>query len=314
MKNRVIFFGTPEFAVPILTALIDYAYNIVAVYTQPDKQSGRGQKTSVSPVKELALKWDIPVFQPESLKSPDELTSTKVLLPEIAVVAAYGKLIPGDMLRVPRFGFVNVHPSLLPKYRGATPIPAAILNGDPVTGVSIMQLDEGMDTGPVFKQRQVPVTDDDNGESLSLKLTEVGAELMMEILPEWIEGRIRPEPQDNTQASYTKPIAREDGKIDWRLGSTQIWRRIRAFYPWPGCYTTWQGKNLKILQAMPVAQTGNGVAGAVVPLDRSSGAAVGVECGDGVLGLLKVQLEGKRDMMADEFIRGQRQFAGSVLL
>ena len=314
MKSKLIFMGTPEFAVPILAALIKQPYNVIAVYTQPDKQAGRGQKLGASPVKELALHSNITVIQPPSLKTPEEVAKMKELAPDVVVVAAYGKIIPQGILSVPQHGFLNVHPSLLPQYRGATPIPSAILNGDTVTGMTIMLLDAGMDSGAIFKQREVSVTAEDTTGSLSARLAAVGTELLLEVLPLWLEGSIKPQPQQHDQATYTRTITKDDGRIDWQQSAVEVDRKIRAYNPWPGCYTYWRGKNLKIIQAIPVLGETSGIPGNVIALPGSPGVVLGVECGKDILGLLRIQMEGKREISAQEFVRGQREFMGSVLL
>jgi len=225
------------------------------------------------------------------------------------VVSAYGKIIPEIILNIPAYGCINIHPSLLPKYRGATPIPSAILNGDKTTGVSIMLLDTGMDTGPVFSQREAPVYDEDNAVSLSERLSDISARMLMEVLPLWLAGKIKPRPQDESSATYTKVISKEDGRIDWNLSAVEIWRRVRAYQPWPGCFTDWNGKNLKIIKAVPF-ESASTVPGRIVSLESGTTAAAGIECGTGVLGIIRLQLEGKKEMAVDEFIRGQHDFIG----
>jgi methionyl-tRNA formyltransferase len=306
--------GTPEFSVRILEALAQTPNKIIAVVTQPDRKSGRGQHVSSSAVKRLALSLGLDVFQPESLKAPDTAQKLAGLGPELIVVAAFGQLLPPDVLALPRYGCVNVHPSLLPRYRGASPIASAILDGAEVTGVTIMLMDAGMDSGPILSQREVAISADDTTGSLGARLAGVGAELLIETLPLWIEGRIQPKPQDHSLATYTRVIGKGDGEIDWRLPTTELWRRARAFDPWPGCYTWWQGKRLKLGKVVPVQVRRPTRPGMVVALSEPSPATVGVETADGVLGLLTLQLEGKREMSAAEFVRGQKDFIGSSLL
>ncbi len=314
MKNRVIFMGTPAFAVPSLETLINSSYQVVSVYTQPDKQAGRGRKMTSSPVKELALFHGLQVVQPETLNNASVIGQVAESAPDLIVVAAYGRIIPQELLDIPGFGCVNVHPSLLPKYRGSSPIATAILHGDAFTGISIMLLDAGMDSGPILSQREVSISDEETTGSLTARLAQAGAQLLAETLPLWLEGKISPRPQDSSQASYTKAMTKRDGEIDWQLPALEIWRRVRAFNPWPGCYTWWQGKQLKVHQAVPVDGYKTGKAGKVIALHWPSPAAVGVESGDGVLGLLRVQLEGKREMSMEEFLRGQQDFIGSILI
>jgi methionyl-tRNA formyltransferase len=314
VATRVIFMGTPEFAVPSLAALIRSPYEVVAVYTQPDRKAGRGQSVDFSPVKQLALSQGLEVVQPGSLKATSTVEKLAGFAPHVIVVAAFGQILPTEVLTLPKFGCLNVHPSLLPRYRGASPIAAAILQGDEVTGVTIMVLDAGMDSGPILSQREVPISTDDTTGTLAVKLAQVGAQLLIETLPSWVDGRIQAQPQEESRASYTKVISKSDGEINWRLPTLEIWRRVRAFDPWPGCYTLWHGKRLKLGKVLPLYGDESREPGKVIALSPPAQATVGVETGDGVLGLLSVQLEGKREMSAAEFVRGQRDFIGSLLL
>lgn len=309
---RIVFMGTPEFAVPSLEHLILNNYEVVAVYTQPDRPAGRGRAVVSSLVKEAALRWQLPVVQPDSLKSAAAVSQLADFRPDAIVVAALGQILPQSVLDVPAYGCINVHPSLLPKFRGASPVAAAILSGDEFTGVSIMLLDAGMDTGPVLVRAAVPVSTWDDTGSLTGKLSLVAAHLLQEALTSWLRHEIIPRPQNEAEATYTAQIAKEAGEIDWHLSATEIWRRVRAYYPWPGCYTTWLGKQLKIIEAVPLSEKGVFEAGRVVALP-GHGAVPGIGTGDGVLRVLKVQLEGKRAMPAAEFLRGQRDFIGAVL-
>lgn len=306
--------GTPGFAVPSLEALFaDTLYDVVAVYTQPDRESGRGRQLSSSPVKELALSRGIEVAQPVTLKDKSVVDHIVNLKPDLIVVAAYGRIITHEILSIPQLGCINVHPSLLPRYRGSSPIVEPILQGDQVTGVTIMLLDKGMDTGPILAQKEVPVSDEDTAGSLTEKLACIGAGLLMQTLPRWIEGKITPQPQDDGKASYTRIINKEDGEIDWHLTALDIWRRVRAFNPWPGSYTRWQGKLLRIIEAVPSSSKNPAEEGRVIALKQERKSDIAVGTGDGFLYLVKVQLEGKRVMTADEFARGQRDFIGSRL-
>jgi methionyl-tRNA formyltransferase len=312
MSKRVIFMGTPEFAVPSLQALVRSTYQVVAVYTQPDRKAGRGQNVAFSPAKQLALSQGLEVIQPDNLKATGTVEKLASFAPDVVVVAAFGQILPPEVLALPKFGCINVHPSLLPRYRGASPIATAILQGDEITGVTIMLLDVGMDTGPILSWKEVPISDDDTTGSLAAKLAQVGAQSLMETLPLWIDGRIKPQPQEESRASYSKVITKGDGEMDWRLSALELWRRVRAFDPWPGCYARWRGKRLKLGKVVPLHGK-SGEPGKVIALFPPAPATVGVETGDGVLGLLSVQLEGKREMSADEFVRGQRDFIGSSL-
>lgn len=310
---RIVFMGTPEFSVPALEYLIKSEYQVVGVYTQPDRPTGRGRKLEESPVKKVALRHGLEVFQPVKLRNPDEVARVAALKPDLILVAAFGRILPQSVLDIPKFGCLNIHPSLLPKYRGATPIPAAILAGDKETGVTIMLMEAGMDTGPIVTQIIVGIEPSDTTESLTNRLAQASVRLLAEALPLWFDGSLKPKPQDSSKATYTSPITKEDGAIDWRMSTIEISRRVRAFYPWPGCYTWWQGKLLKVLEAIPLNKEGSLVPGRVVTLAPGQPAAVGVETGDGVLGLLRVQLEGKRALAASEFLSGQRTFVGSIL-
>ena len=305
--------GTPDFAVPALHILLNGDYDVAAVYTQPDREAGRGRKLAVSPVKDLALTHSIQVIQPESLKDDTAADYMAGLAPDVIVVAAYGRLIPQRILSLPKYGCVNIHPSLLPRYRGPSPVATAILEGDAVTGVSIMLLDAGMDSGPLLRQQETTISDTDTTGSLTLKLAERGAKLLGETLPGWIAGKITPEPQDESRVTITRIMTKLDGEIDWKLSALQIWRQVRAFHPWPGTYTRWQGKQLKVNEVIPLPQEKPGQPGRVIALSGASGAPVGVECGEGILGLRKLQLEGKKEITAEEFLRGQRNFTGSIL-
>jgi methionyl-tRNA formyltransferase len=314
MKNKIIFMGTPEFSVPSLEALINNGYQVVAVYTQPDKRAGRGQQIISSPVKQLALSQGLDVVQIEKFKVAGTVEKLAALMPELIVVAAFGLLLPPEVLNLPKLGCLNVHPSLLPRHRGASPVTAAILQGDEKTGVTIMLLDAGMDTGPILNQREVPISDEDTTGSLGDKLSQVGAQLLIETLPLWIEGRIKPRPQDDGAASYSKMIKKEDGEVDWRLSAQELWRRVRAFDTWPGCYARWRDKRLKLVKVLPLYGEKSDEPGQVIALSLPAPVTVGVQTGDGVLGLMRIQLEGKRELSAEEFVRGQRDFIGSRLL
>ncbi|MBM3119219.1 MAG: methionyl-tRNA formyltransferase [Chloroflexi bacterium] len=311
---RVVFMGTPDFAVPSLEALIRSSYRVVAVYTQPDSKAGRGQQVVLPPIKQLALSHGLEIVQPDSLKDSNAIERLASYAPDLLVVAAFGQILPPEILALPKFGCLNVHPSLLPKYRGASPVATAILQGEEVTGVTIMLLDAGMDTGPIINQKEMPISAEDTTGSLTAKLAQTGAQLLMETLPLWLDEQIKPRAQEESQASYTKVITKNDGQIDWQLAALDLWRQVRAFDPWPGCYTWWRGKRLKIGKVVPLSEGKTGELGKVVTLPQPGPAVVGVATGDGVLGLIRVQLEGKREMSAEEFVRGQRDFIGSSLL
>jgi methionyl-tRNA formyltransferase len=309
---RIIFMGTPDFAVPALEKLIDGGYEVAVVYTQPDKAAGRGRVVEEPPVKKAALRHNLTVLQPENFKSAETKRQLLELKPDTIVVAAFGQILPRSVLEIPAFGCINIHPSLLPKYRGVAPVPAAILNGEEFTGVSIMLMDKGIDTGPVLTSVHVPVLQQDTTETLMQKLANTSAQLLLDTLPGWFRKEITPQLQNNGEATYTKMLTKEAGEIDWKLPAVQIWRQVRAYQPWPGSYTRWQGKQLKILEAVPLTGEVTGEAGTVLNVNKNE-AAFGVVTGNGILGVKKVQMEGKKAVTADEFLRGQRQFIGAVL-
>jgi len=307
--EKLIFMGTPDFAVPTLKALIG-RYEIVGVVTQPDRQVGRGRKVEAPPVKVLALAHDLPVLQPPSLRRPDAVAELRALLPEVIVVAAFGQILRAEVLDIPPKGCLNVHASLLPRFRGATPIAAAILAGEEKTGVTIMLMDEGMDTGPILSQATCPISPQDTGESLSARLARLGADLLIDTLPRWLAGEIEPRPQDHSQATYSRIIAKEDGLIDWSQSAVEIWRRSRAYHPWPGTYTYWRGNLLKVIRVEALPHwSGEGEPGQVMALNEG----LAVATGEGALLLSEVQLAGKKALNIEDFARGHRDFVGSVL-
>jgi len=308
---RVVFMGTPDFSIPVLEQLIESQYQVIAVYTQPDKQAKRGLVPTPSAVKKTALKYGLQVFQPTRLKEPAEIKRMTDLKPDAIVVAAFGQILPQSMLDIPEFGCLNVHPSLLPKYRGASPVASAVLAGDEQTGVTIMLLDAEMDTGATLSQVTIHIDPMDTTGSLTMKLAQEGAMLLLETLPLWFERQLTPQPQDECKASYTNQIYKSDGEINWQLGAIEIWRQVRAFQPWPGCYTWWKGKILKIIDAVPLSRKDISVPGKVVEL--ASPNSIGVDTGDGVLALSVIQLESKRVLSAVNFARGQKGFVGSIL-
>jgi methionyl-tRNA formyltransferase len=309
---RVVFMGTPEFAVSSLEHLVLNQYQVVAIYTQPDKPAGRGRALVSSPVKRAAIAQELPVVQSASFKQPEAVAQLADLHPDVIVVAAFGQILPRAVLDIPAYGCVNIHPSLLPRFRGVSPVAAAILSGDEFTGVSIMLLDEGVDTGPVLARAQIPISPLDTTGSLTAGLSLIAAHLLLEALPSWLRGEITPRPQDEAEATYSGMLSKEEGEVNWHLPAVDIWRRVRAFQPWPGCYTTWQGRQLKIIEAVPLSGERSLEAGQAVALNKE-GAAFGVGTGDGVLGVLRLQLEGKRAMSAAEFLRGQRRLIGAIL-
>lgn len=308
---RIVFMGTPEFAVYPLESLVSGGYDVMAVYTQPDEPVGRGRVLSESPVKKAALQNKLPLFQPTSLKSAERerLVSIK---PDAIVVAAFGQILPQSVLEIPPLGCINIHPSLLPRFRGVSPIPAAILSGDQFTGTSIMLMDKGVDTGPVLARAQIPVAEDDTTGSITEKLSRISAQLLLDILPRWFHKEIIPQTQDSAEATYTKMLKKEVGEIDWHLPAVDLWRQVRAYQHWPGSYTRWQGKLLKLLEVKVLSAEEVTEPGQVITVkDRSIGFGIGT--GEGVLGIVRVKSEGKKAMTAAEFIRGQRQLIGAIL-
>ena len=303
--------GTPVFAIPALEGLLREGYSVVAVYTRPDKPAGRGQRLISTPVKKLAIERSIPIIQPDTLRSEAAACVLEELKPDLLVVAAYGCILPKAVLSLPVHGCLNVHPSLLPCYRGASPVAFALLGGEQVSGMTIMLMDEGVDSGPIVAQREIDISADDTTGSLTDKLACVGAELLLETLPKWLSGEIKPQAQDHSQATYSRIIHAGDGEIDWHMEAVEIWRRIRAYNPWPGAYTRWRGKRLKIYSGNPLNIKSSGQPGEVIELHK--GRAVVVVTGEGYLELYHLQLEGKREMTAVEFARGQREFVGSIL-
>ena len=304
--------GTPEFAVPSLEHLILNQYQVVAVYTQPDKAAGRGRSPVSSPVKRVAISWKLPVVQPVSFKEAEVVAQLAEFHPDVIVVAAFGQILPQSVLNIPAYGCINIHPSLLPEFRGASPVAAAILAGSQFTGVTIMLMDKGLDTGPILARAQIPISAQDTTGSLTAKLSLLAAQLLLEVLPCWSRGELTPQPQDEAEATHSSVLAKQDGEIGWQLPAVDIWRRVRAFHPWPGCYTRWQGRQLRIIEAVPLPAARTFELGQVVALNKE-GAVFGVNTGDGILGILRIQLEGKRTMPAAEFLRGQRQFIGAIL-
>jgi len=308
---RLVFMGSPQFAVPPLERLLASKYQVAAVYTQPDRPAGRGRGLVSSPVKQAAQARGLTVVQPASLKAAGAREQLKGFEPDAIVVAAFGQILPEPVLALPRLGCLNIHPSLLPRFRGASPVASTILAGDDFSGVSIMVMDEGLDTGPVLARAQIPILDRDTTGSLTEKLSRLGAQLLGEVLVGWSRGERTPRPQDESKVTYCSPIAKEEGEIDWRRPAIDIWRRVRAFNPWPGCYTRWWGKTLKIIEVVPLGGERTAGVGRVVALDSKAGFGVGT--GDGILAIARVQMEGKKAMSADEFLRGQRGLLGAVL-
>ncbi len=305
---RIVFMGTPEFAVPILGALAE-RYEIAAVYTRVDKPAGRGKEIAESPVKILARTHGLTIEQPRTLRNEEAQARLRAYRPDLLVVAAYGLILPQAVLDIPPHHCVNTHGSLLPRWRGAAPITHAILAGDAETGITLMQMDAGVDTGPMIARQAIPIAHDETTASLTEKLSHVATELLVKTLPAWLEGRITPTPQPEAGVTYAGMIKKEDGLIDWRMPAVEIERAVRAYTPWPSAHTDCSGAMLKIWRAGVSNPSVREAPGTVVRLAQG----IGVSTGAGVLILQEVQLAGKRAMAIEEFVHGQRSFVGTQL-
>jgi methionyl-tRNA formyltransferase len=307
---KLVFCGTPEFGVPTLEAVIAAGHEVALVVTQPDRAAGRGMEVQAPAVKRVAMERGLPVMQPEKIKNNQEFRARlETIQPDAILVVAYGRIIPQWMLELPRFGNINLHGSLLPKYRGAAPIQWAVANGEVVTGVTTMRLDEGLDTGDMLLAQVCPIGQEETAVDVYECLAPLGAKLMVKTLHHLEAGLIFPEPQDHSQATLAPILKREDGWIDFSLNAKHIYDRWRGFQPWPGAHTLLRGKKL-IVQRMHVAGTGSGEPGVV----EVWGDALRVGCGGGsLIGLDEVQLEGKRRMSAAEFLRGNQVKSGERL-
>jgi methionyl-tRNA formyltransferase len=307
--TQIVFMGSPKFAVPSLEALVT-SHDVVGVVTQPDRPAGRGGTLRRPPVKVAAQAYGLPVFQPPTLRSPEALAQLRAWEPTLIVVAAFGQILTYDVLELPPYGCLNVHPSLLPRWRGPAPVPAAIMAGDEITGVTIMKLDPGVDTGPILSQREEPVRPTDTAATLLTRLSHAGAELLVETIPPYLAGELAPRPQPETGVIYSQELEKEDGRLDWNQPAIELDRQIRAVTPWPGAFTTWKGRRLKVLAATPLPdhETG-GLPGTVVTVGRGAG----VVTGRGVLQLLEVQRAGKRALPIRDFLNGYQDFVGSRL-
>jgi methionyl-tRNA formyltransferase len=303
---QIVFMGTPHFAVPILTQLITH-HEVIGVVTQPDRPAGRNRQVQASPVKEVASTAGIPIFQPEKLRRPEAITELRKWQPDVYVVAAFGQILPQAVLDIPRMGSINVHASLLPRWRGAAPIQAAIRAGDAESGVTIMKMDAGLDTGPILSMRAIALSERETGASLHDKLSELGAALLIETLPGYLDGSVQPRPQPDEGITYAPTIKKEEGRLDWTQPAQVLERLIRAFTPWPGTFSLWNGQPLKVL----AAEVAPGQAEPGKVIRHGDGAAVGT--GKDLLVLKEVQLAGRKAMPASEFIRGQADFVGATL-
>ncbi|MBI5182332.1 MAG: methionyl-tRNA formyltransferase [Nitrospirae bacterium] len=306
---KIVFMGTPEFAVPSLNALLSSKKEIAAVVTQSDKPSGRGKRLMPPPVKAAALNSGIRVLQPERIKDEAFVNTLKEINPDVIVVAAYGKILPAKILHLPKYGCINVHASLLPRYRGAAPINWAIINGEKETGITIMQMDEGLDTGSILLQKGIEITKEDTAGTLSNKLSKMGAELLIEGLNAIEKGEIKPITQDNSKASYAPMLKKEDGQIDWTKGVEDIYNMVRGMDPWPGAFTYYKGEAWRMWKTV-VGNDRNGIPGMVISID---GGKIDVACGKGVISIIEMQPVNKRRMAVSDFLRGHKIETGVIL-
>ena len=309
---RVVFMGTPDFALPVLQAVLEMGWAVAGVYTAPDRPAGRGRRWEAPPVKRYAEAQGLSVYQPENFRGDGPVGELRALGPDVVLVAAYGKLLPPAVLAAARRGCVNVHPSLLPRYRGAAPVAAAILAGDSVTGATLIQMDAGMDTGPILAQREELVRPDDTAPALTERLFGIAATLVRETLPAYLEGALQPRPQSNEEATTTRLLKKEDGELKWATGAAALERQVRAYLPWPGSATRGQGRRLEVLEAAVVPGRRAEALGTVVPLPEGPN-GVGVVAAGGVLALRRVKLEGHSAMGVAEFLRGHAGFLGDRL-
>lgn len=295
----VIFFGTPDFAVPSLRALISEE-DIALVVTQPDKLKGRGHMLSSPPVKVLAVASGIKVLQPPKIREEEFYNVVKRIAPEFIVVVAYGKILPEEVLGLPLYGCINVHGSLLPKYRGAAPVQWALINGEKITGVTTILMDTGIDTGDILQHAEVPILDDDNAETLSWKLADLGGKTLIETLKGIRSGTVKPVPQTG-EATYAPPLRKEDGRINWGRSSHELFRFVKGLYPWPSAFSYLNGEMIKIIKVKPL--DGNGVAGRI---EKASGGQLVVGTGKGLLLIEELQPGGRRIMPAEAFLSGRK--------
>ncbi|MEI8651478.1 methionyl-tRNA formyltransferase [Pseudoalteromonas sp. Hal273] len=307
---RIIFAGTPDFAARHLQALIQSEHQIVGVYSQPDRPAGRGKKLKASEVKELALEHNLPVFQPQSLKNDEALAELTSLNADIMIVVAYGLILPKAILEAPRLGCLNVHGSILPRWRGAAPIQRAIWAGDEQTGVTIMQMDEGLDTGDMLHINRCPISTTETSASLYTKLAELGPDALIETINKLANGEITPEPQNDELANYAKKLSKEEADIDWSMSALQIERNIRSFNPWPMCFTQMGGQTVKIHQAQVMLQSGD--PGQILSSDKNG---VVVACGEHALCITQLQPQGKKPMAINDFLNGRSDWVtpGTIL-
>lgn len=314
-KNiKIIFFGTPQFAADILSSLIKNKFNVAAAFSQPDKKVGRRQEIVFSPVKKFALENSIKVFQPESLLNKNVIVEVQKINPDLIVAAAYGKILPKDILKIPKYGAINIHASLLPAYRGASPVQCAILAGEKETGVTIMLMNEKMDEGDILAQEKIEIDKNETADMLLEKLSGLGVKIIAKLIPDWISGKIKPIQQDKNKATFCRSVKREDGKIDWNGTAEEIFRKWRAYQPWPGIFTVLTIKNqlkrLKILEIKIVPESDSGEkAGKIVKYHQE----IAVQAKRGLVVLKKVQLEGRKEMNIEDFVMGFPKIIGTIM-
>jgi methionyl-tRNA formyltransferase len=302
MSTKVIFLGSPEFALPSLRSLVDTC-NVVGVVTQPDRPAGRGRGLKSPPVKLLALELALPIIQPDNIHNPTSMAQLSAWGADIIVVAAFGQILKKEILELTKFGCINVHASLLPRWRGAAPINAAILHGDKETGITLMKMDEGLDTGPIISQQAIPISRRDDAGALSEKLAELGGEVLVNTLPRFVSGEITPIAQDDSLATYAPMLKKEDGLLEFSQTTEQLAMKVRAYSPWPGTFMIWGGKTLKIHKA----HISDGDSGKPGQTTRQ-GNLPGVICTDGILILDEVQPAGKKRMSGQVFLNGARDW------
>lgn len=307
---NILFLGTSDFACPSLEALCNSSHAVLEVVTQPDRPKGRGQKLTFPPVKTLALARQLPIFQPEKLREPSAMDHLKSMHPDLIVVVAYGQILTSAVLSIPPRGCINVHGSILPKYRGAAPIARAMMMGERKTGVTTMFMDIGMDTGPILDTAETEILPDDNLESLHDRLAQMGARLLLQTIAKLEKGEISPQPQDHAQATYAPKISKEEGRINWQSSAAALNNLIRAFDPWPGAYTIWKGKIVKLFRPSIIADRSPAPAGTVA---EASNQGLKIATGDGFLLIREMQMENRPRMPVDQFLRGNPIQAGQLL-
>lgn len=312
---NIVFMGTPDFAVPSLESLIKEGYNVVGVVTQPDRPQGRKKILTPTPVKEAALKYGLPVLQPQRMRSPEAVEELAALSPDLIVTAAYGQILPAAVLEMPKYGCLNVHGSLLPKYRGGAPIQRSIINGEKETGITLMYMAEGLDTGDMIAKSVVPIEDEDTSGTIFEKLSIAGSKLLIEQLPRVLDGTADRIPQNDEESTYARNLSREDERIDWSASSREVFNRVRGLVPFSGGFTLWNEEVFKIWEIAKPTQAGAGSSSEEVPgtVLHLSGDGIEVKTGDGSVLLTRVQPAGKKAMEASEFIRGGLMKKGTVL-